>query len=169
MTERIATFVEVYEYKNRKRKVKGNWQNAKPNESLKYTPPGGEERVYEFLNFIYSGATLTRTGDNIQAQLVLAVNQIAKTRIAEMVNEFWHVDVSVVRMNADFTEVVDLKNNSHVLARDNWLAASMTYDAEKVEVLLSSAIDAVGALVPNRILVSGEVGPLPVTGSLRIN
>ena len=169
MTERIATFVEVYEFNQGNIHIKGNWQNARPDETITYTAPGSTARNYKFLNFLYSGATVTRTGDNVQAQLILAVNQIAKTRIAEMVDQFWRVKVCVLRMNKDFTQVVDTRNNSHVISQENWLAASMSYDAEKVEILLSSAIDAVGALVPNRILTSGDVGPLPVTGQLSIN
>ena len=43
----------------------------------------------------------------------------------------------------------------------------MSYDPETIEVILSSAIDAVGANAPDRVLTKEIVGHLPVTGSLQ--
>ena len=43
--------------------------------------------------------------------------------------------------------------------------ASMTYDDTQLEILLSSAIDAVGANCPNRVLTSDLVGSL-LSGSV---
>ena len=43
----------------------------------------------------------------------------------------------------------------------------MSYDPESIEIILSSAIDAVGANAPNRVLTKELVGHLPVTGSLQ--
>ena len=54
-----------------------------------------------------------------------------------------------------------------LLTRETWLAASMAYDPMTVEVLLSSAIDAVGANAPNRVLTTAMVGHLPITGSIQ--
>ena len=42
----------------------------------------------------------------------------------------------------------------------------MSYDPESIEVILSSAIDAVGANAPDKVLTKDIVGSLPVTGSL---
>ena len=43
----------------------------------------------------------------------------------------------------------------------------MSYDPETIEVILSSAIDAVGANAPDRVLTKEIVGYLPVTASLQ--
>ena len=54
----------------------------------------------------------------------------------------------------------------------NWIkhaeiAASMSYDFETIEIVLSSSIDAVGTTAPNRRLTTGLVGSLPVTGDIQ--
>ena len=57
--------------------------------------------------------------------------------------------------------------NKSILTTDTWLAASLSYDPEVVEVLLSSAIDAVGINVPNLVLTTDAVGKLPVTSDIQ--
>jgi phage-related protein len=54
-----------------------------------------------------------------------------------------------------------------VLTREHWVAAAMSYDPSQVEVILSSAIDAVGATAPTRTLTSKLVGSLPLTGAIQ--
>ena len=70
------------------------------------------------------------------------------------------VKVETFVMNSTFT------SKQRKLTQENWIAASMSYDTETIEVLLSSAIDAVGASTPNRVLTRLQVGELPVTGSV---
>ena len=61
----------------------------------------------------------------------------------------------------------DIDNITNVLTTDTWLAASLSYDPEVVEVLLSSAVDAVGVNVPNLVLTTDAVGKLPVTSDIQ--
>ena len=56
---------------------------------------------------------------------------------------------------------------SKELTEEHWLASSMSYDPEAIEIILSSAIDAVGANAPDKTLTRSMVGSLPVTGSLQ--
>ena len=65
-------------------------------------------------------------------------------------------------MDDDFEKIPNKQ-----LTEENWLASSMSYDPEAIEIILSSAIDAVGANAPNRVLTRDIVGSLPVTGSLQ--
>ena len=53
------------------------------------------------------------------------------------------------------------------MTTDTWLAASLSYDPEVVEVLLSSAIDSVGGNVPSLVLTTDVVGKLPVTSDIQ--
>ena len=62
--------------------------------------------------------------------------------------------------------VFDITTNK-LLTRDTSLAASLSYDPTTVEVLLSSAIDAVGANAPNKVLTTAMVGHLPITGTIQ--
>ena len=116
---------------------------------------------FPFLPFIYSGAARTRTGDNLEAELVLAVNQLAMSYAAEAVQGRFTVEVTSCSMNPrDFSV-------GRKLAREVWLASGMGYDPDRVSISLSSGIDAVGASAPARTLTSKLVGALPSTGSIR--
>ena len=53
------------------------------------------------------------------------------------------------------------------LTEEQWLASSMSYDPESIEIILSSAIDAVGANAPDKVLTRDIVGALPITGSIQ--
>ena len=58
-------------------------------------------------------------------------------------------------------------NTKKTLSTEYWIGGSMGYDAEIVEIALSSAIDAVFAGLPNMYLDEKNVGRLPTTS--RIN
>tara|TARA_R100001443_G_C3359316_1_gene178705 strand:- start:2701 stop:3240 length:540 start_codon:yes stop_codon:yes gene_type:complete len=116
---------------------------------------------YHYLPFIYNGATKDKGGNNLEAQLIFANNTLTMNFAHEAVLNKWHVEVSVCLMNTGFTEV------QRILTKDNWLVASFGYDPETIEVLLSSAIDAVGLSTPNRVLTKSLVGALPTTANIQ--
>ena len=116
---------------------------------------------HTFLSFLYNGAAMNRTGDNLESELVLATNQLSMNYAAEAVQNKWTVQVISCSMNpADFSV-------GRKLTREVWLAASMSYDPERITVLLSSGIDAVGATAPTRTLTSSLVGQLPLTAAIQ--
>ena len=71
-----------------------------------------------------------------------------------------HVRVHSVVIESDYNPV------TRTLSTEEWIAATMTYDYETLEVVLSSGIDAVGANAPTRVLTKALVGRLPVTASI---
>ena len=115
---------------------------------------------HTFLPFIYQGAVKSKSGDNLESQLILANNAIAMNHIRDAIAERHNVKVEVCKMNSNFT--VD-----EILTVENWLIASFGYDATTIEVLLSSAIDAVGTSAPNRVFTTEIVGFLPRTGNIQ--
>ena len=136
--------------------VKYRFQNSKVGTSIVLD---GQSHAY--LSFLYNGAAMNRTGDNLEAELVLAANQLSMSYATEAVQQKWMVQVISCSMNpSDFSV-------GRKLTREVWLAASMSYDPEQVTVLLSSGIDAVGASAPSRSLTSKLVGQLPLTGSIQ--
>ena len=156
--ERIGTFVKIY-YHNDSGSITGfkGYQNVLPGKLLRLANMG-----YNFLNFIYSGATLSLTGDNVTAQITLSSNDIARSQVAELVNQNYRAQVSVCRMNKDFGGV------AKVISQENWLISSAAYDATAITMQLSSGLDAVNANTPRRVLITSDVGPLPVTGRIRL-
>ena len=141
------------------------FQNANPKGTVRH-----EDQDWKFLSFIYNGATRTRTGDNIESSLIVSTNQISMDYAYDIVvidyNQNQHhikrqVKVKTCLLNSGFTEV------KKVLTVENWIGASMGYNEEAVEILLSSAVDAVFAGLPNMYLDENNVGRLPTTS--RIN
>ena len=119
----------------------------------------GEDHYY--LPFLYQGAAKNRSGDNLEAALVLANNPIAMNRAIQAVKSKWTIEVTVCKVDP-ITLAVQRK-----LTTETWLAASMSYDPTTIEVLLSSGIDAVGSNAPGRVLTSQLCGHLPTTGQIR--
>ena len=115
---------------------------------------------HAYLSFIYQGAAKNRTGDNIESALVLASNQVSLNAVRNAVANQSRVIVTTALMTSNFS------SKRRDLTVEYWIAASMSYDTETIEVLLSSAIDAVGATTPNRVLTRDLVGDLPVSGSI---
>ena len=178
----IVTFMNIYDSNG---DVKQRYQNARREDyaalSVRDTTTQRDKYVkaetnkinfpvdnqdYYYLPFIYQGAAKNRSGDNLEAGLLFANNDLAMNYAQEAVLNKYYVEI--------FVSVVDPANlqpkqiyGNYFLTRDNWLAASMSYDFETIEIILSSSIDAVGTTAPNRRLTTGLVGSLPVTGDIQ--
>ena len=176
----LTTFIKVMDaqgnvqdrYQNAKRDNIGSLTDSDSSKDATYVKRSGNlisfksasdtsNEEYYYLPFIYQGATKNRSGDNLEAALVLANNAVAMNRAREAVTNKWSVEVSVC--------LVDPSTLAHqrTLTTDNWLASGLSYDPQNVEVILSSAIDAVGAVSPNRVLTTDLVGHLPTSAAIR--
>jgi hypothetical protein len=115
---------------------------------------------FQYLSFIYQGATRNRSGDNMTSSLILANNKLSMNYAQQIVINKYHIKVETWLMTEAF-------ERNKELTEETWLAATMSYDPETIELVLSSAIDAVGANAPDKVLTRNLVGALPVTGSLQ--
>lgn len=133
----------------------------------------GKIRTYNYVPFIYQGGTRNRNGDNITAGIGMAPNEISMQYAVQMTETVSELDserlpmtLRVIVTTLDprtFEPLNPVKN----LTDEIWVAAGMSYNAETLEVVLSSAIDAVNALAPSYSLNRINVGQIPVTSSLR--
>ena len=121
---------------------------------------------YKYLSFIYQGAAMNRSGDNLEASIVLANNPLSMSYVKEFVEKKYYIQVETFLMTTDFDKDVAAKNGGR-LTGEYWLAAGMRYDPESIELLLSSAIDAVGANAPQQTLTKKRCAHLPLTGQLQ--
>lgn len=137
--------------------IQHRFQNAKIGETMAYD--GGS---YSYLSFIYQGAAKNRTGDNIVSSLVMSVNPVSMGHATEAVTNKWNVRVDTCAMNSITFDV------SRILTTEFWIASSMGYDTTTVEIALSSSIDAVGLVLPPRVLNETLVGKLPSTGVISV-
>ena len=148
----LTTFITI---KNAAGVMQHLFQNSQPGQVI--TLDGAD---HPFLSFLYAGAAKNRTGDNLEAELVMASNQLAMSYAVEAVRNKWTVQVTQCSMNPKDFSV------GRKLTRETWLAAGLSYDPERVNVLLSSGIDAVGASAPNKTLTTKLVGSLPLSGQI---
>ena len=117
---------------------------------------------YDYLSFIYQGAAMNRSGDNLEASIILANNPLSMSYVKDFVEKKYYIQVETFLMNNDFTA-----KQGNKLTGEYWLAAGMRYDPESIELLLSSAIDAVGANAPQQTLTKKRCAHLPLTGQLQ--
>ena len=163
----LVTFVEVFSVDvNENKSTKHLLQNAKrePSEnsnSAKNTISFNGKN-YHYLPFVYQGTTINKSGDNIESNLIMGNHPLSMAKAQEAVLNRYFVEVNVCIAAND-----DIDNITNVLTTDTWLAASLSYDPEVVEVLLSSAVDAVGVNVPSIVLTTHAVGKLPVSSDIQ--
>ena len=163
----LVTFVEVFNVDaSKKRRTIHLLQNAKREPSEGVKSPNNtilfNGKNYHYLPFIYQGTTINRSGDNIESNLIMANHPLSMAKAQEAVVNRYFVEVNVCIVAND-----DIDNITNILTTDIWLAASLSYDPEVVEILLSSAVDAVGVNVPNIVLTTEAVGKLPVTSDIQ--
>ena len=175
----LVTFAEVFSIDiNGNRSTKHLLQNAKldPNEDQidtsskrrSKTPRSTKNTInfngknYHYLPFVYQGTTINKSGDNIESNLIMGNHPLSMAKAQEAVVNKYFVEVNVCIAAND-----DIDNITNILTTDTWLAASLSYDPEVVEVLLSSAIDSVGGNIPSLVLTTDVVGKLPVTSDIQ--
>ena len=170
----LVTFIEIYDPSlvpasgDISAAIQHRFQNSEPT-SAGITFNGA---TFNFLSFIYQGATRSNDGNNLESTLILAnessdregsvgANKLSMSYAAEAVNNGWSVRVSTCQMT-DLT----FSSVKTTLATDIWKITSMGYDNSSIEILLSSTIDAVSGNI-GRFLTSSLVGHLPVTATIQ--
>ena len=121
---------------------------------------------HDFLSFIYQGAAMNRSGDNLEASIVLANSPITMAYVKDFVEKKYYIKVETFLLDENFDKDASLKNGGR-LTSEYWLAAGMGYDPQTIELALSSAIDAVGANAPQQTLTKGRCSRLPLTGQVQ--
>ena len=146
----------------------GNQVTATSTSGLNKFQNGKHEGVgdYKYLSFIYQGAAMNKSGDNLEASIILANNPLSMAFVKEFVQKKYYFLVETFLMTTDFNKDVAAANGGKI-SGEYWLAAGMRYDPESIELLLSSAIDAVGANAPQQILTRKRCAHLPLTGQLQ--
>ena len=163
----LVTFVEVFSVDiNGNKSTKHLLQNAKREPSEESNSAKNtilfNGKNYHYLPFVYQGTTINRSGDNIESNLIMANHPLSMAKAQEAVLNNYFVEVNVCIVSN-----INIDHVKNVLTTDTWLAASLSYDPEVVEVLLSSAVDAVGVNVPSIVLTSEAVGKLPVSSDIQ--
>jgi len=117
---------------------------------------------YGFLAFAFSGITVNRTGDNIEASLFLPNNELSRSWALEAMDKQWLAHVRVMLLD------LDDRSSFTQLHQYYGVAAAGTWSTTDLQITLSTILDAVGADVPVRRLTQRLIGSIPVTNNVSL-
>jgi hypothetical protein len=118
--------------------------------------------TYQFLPFIFSGVSISRTGDNIDASVAFPNNELSRAWAVAAIENKWTASVYVMVLNPDDRTMGTKMYEYHgQVAEGNW-------DETTLKIVLNTVLDAVGADVPMRRLTQKLVGAIPMSSNVRL-
>jgi len=124
-------------------------------------------RKYEFAPFGFSGVTVNRTGDGLEATLVFPNNNITRKWAIEAIEKNWVMEVDVLII--EDTDVETGLTATHTIAHTyTGQVTGGNWDNVSVSMELGSVLDAVGTDIPRRSLSQRMIGNLPVSNNVRL-
>lgn len=128
---------------------------------------GGVVRInsknHKFLPFGFSGITINRNGDNVDASIVLPNSALAQAFALNALEEEWICKVRVGSFDPG-----NPKKFEQILYEYVGVVASGGWDDTSIRLVLNSVLDAVTGDVPHRVLERDNVGPLPITANINL-
>ena len=119
--------------------------------------------THTFLPFGFSGVSISRTGDNIDASLVFPNTTLSRPWGTVGIRNAWVARVQTLQLNPDN------KTAAHTVLYDySGQVAEGGWDNTTLTMTLNSVIDAVSSTVPHRVLEQSTVGYIPTTTSIRV-
>ncbi len=119
------------------------------------------EHTYSFLPFGFSGVTVNRQGDNVDADILLPNNELSRPWGVEAIKDQWGVRVDTVKVTRDGGELEKLFHYVGQVNAGEWNTTALT-------LRLNTVLDAVGAEFPHRTINEEHCGALPTTSNVRI-
>ena len=129
----------------------------KPNDKI------DNKKTYIFLPFGFSGVTVNRTGDGMEASLVFPNNKITRYWAINAIEDYWIMEVDVLIIDHN-----DRAGNHQIVHTYTGQVTSGQWDNVSLNLQISTILDAVGTDVPRRSLTQKLVGNLPITNSVRL-
>ena len=134
------------------------FQNFFINEEMTY-----ENDKYSFVPFGFSGVTVNRTGDGLEASIVFPNNQLTRGWAVTSIRDNYVMEVNVLIIDSDNVSGVHSLVHNYVgqVVGGQW-------DNVSLNLQLSSVLDSVGTDFPRRSLTRKLVGNLPVSSNVRL-
>lgn len=120
-----------------------------------------QDYVHAFLPFGFSGISVNRQGDNVDAALTFPNNDLSRSWATQATLENWVAFVDVVLVNPDSPSSLTIL---HTYAG---AVSSGAWDESSVNLRLNTVLDAVNGNIPNRTLHQRLVGRLPASSFVR--
>jgi len=122
---------------------------------------------YQFVPFGFSGVTVNRTGDGLEATLAFPVSKVSLSWGINAVESTWIMEVDVL--------IIENPDPDTGLSATNTVVHTYTgqvlggqWDNTSLNLELGSVLDAVGTDVPRRALTNRIVGNLPISNNVRL-
>jgi|TARA_Y100000033_G_scaffold9461_1_gene8579 hypothetical protein len=122
---------------------------------------------FSFLAFGFSGVTLNRTGDGMEASLVFPNNEISRAWGVEAIEKRFRMLVQVLVID-DPNHDTGPTQTHNVVHTYTGIVTGGQWDNVSLNIELTSILDAVGTDVPNRSLTQRLVGNLPISNGVRL-
>jgi hypothetical protein len=120
-------------------------------------------QTFNFAPFGFSGVTVTRSGDGLEASLVFPNNSITRSWAVDSVDHHYVMEVTVLIIDSAN------KNGPHTTVHNyTGQVVGGGWDNVSLNLQLSSVLDAVGTDVPRRSLDRQTVGNLPIANNVRL-
>jgi|TARA_Y100000287_G_scaffold122881_1_gene98992 hypothetical protein len=118
---------------------------------------------YTFVPFGFSGVTVNRTGDGLEATVVFPNNELSRPWGIDAINQNWVMEVDVLIIDDD------AKDGPHNIVHSyTGQVVGGQWDEVSLNLQLSTVLDAVGTDVPRRSLTKELVGNLPIANNVRL-
>jgi len=126
----------------------------------------GENKVwsgetYSFLPFGFSGVTVSREGDNVEAQTAFPNNELSRTWATTAVSDAWFLRARTIKVDATGEPLT-------LISRYVGQITSASWDETALILKTNSVLDAVQPNIPNRRLNRNLVGSIPVTDAIQL-
>lgn len=128
------------------------------------TDANSKTQVHSFLPFGFSGISLNRSGDNVEASLVFPNDGLARNFADSAVRERWAAVVRVVWIN----NLNDSQDPPQRLMTYAGITTSASWSDTNISLKMSTLLDAVLPNVPARVMHQQTVGNVPVSGNLAL-
>lgn len=126
---------------------------------------GGAE--YRFVPFGFSGVTVNKTGDGMDASLVFPNNDLSRSWGVKAIEGSYLMEVEVLIIE-DSDPDSGLTATHTTVHTYTGQVTDGQWDNTSLSLELSSVLDAVGTDVPRRSLTQRMVGNLPISNSVRL-
>ena len=125
------------------------------------------DKKYKFAPFGFSGVTVNKTGDGMEAALVFPNNDLTRGWGVEAIEKNYVMEVEVLIIEDSDSDTGLTATHTTVHTYTGQVTGGQ-WDNVSLNLELSSVLDAVGTDVPRRTLTQRIVGNLPISNSVRL-
>ena len=138
-----------------------HFQNFFIAKNVSFTDPVNDTTSnHSFVPFGFSGITVDRQGNNVDAELIFGNNSLARSFADRAISQRWMATVYVVELRD-----LDNPDDNRLMYRYIGQVTSGAWKDTQIGLRINSVLDAVGGDVPARTLHQKLVGALPMQGN----